>query len=405
MKFANLESLQKKIFDYFQTFTNLDEKSNGFGLSVDHTEKLEVAAIASTGFYLSSLVIGVNQKFITFDQAFDQAKLTLNTLLNHVDKDHGFFYHFYDIKNGKRYKKNEVSTIDTALCLCGVITVASFFKGDIEILANHILDEVNWAHFIFEKNHKLYLHMAYNPDKDGDYTNGQPGFIYQWDMFAEQLMMYLFVANKNPNEAFKLYQDFKRDVVTDGKHQFIMTPGNTLFVYQFPLAWLNLKDVVDHQNVSWFENAKQATLNHQQCSLDFKDTYKTFSTSFFGFTASDTPKGYRVFKGLPNVDNKLVTDGTVSPCGPLGSFPFTPEISYQAYLDMLNIKGLYGPYGFFDAFNFENKEVWISKRYYGINQGLILLMTDAATQQSVYQAFMSHEQIIKGMEVLQWKKI
>jgi len=247
--------------------------------------------------------------------------------------------------------------------------------------------------------------MAYNPDKDGDYTNGQPGFIYQWDMFAEQLMMYLFVANKNPNEAFKLYQDFKRDVVTDGKHQFIMTPGNTLFVYQFPLAWLNLKDVVDHQNVSWFENAKQATLNHQQCSLDFKDTYKTFSTSFFGFTASDTPKGYRVFKGLPNVDNKLVTDGTVSPCGPLGSFPFTPEISYQAYLDMLNIKGLYGPYGFFDAFNFENKEVWISKRYYGINQGLILLMTDAATQQSVYQAFMSHEQIIKGMEVLQWKKI
>ena len=405
MKFANLESLQKKIFDYFQTFTNLDEKSNGFGLSVDHTEKLEVASIASTGFYLSSLVIGVNQKFITFDQAFDQAKLTLNTLLNHVDKDHGFFYHFYDIKNGKRYKKNEVSTIDTALCLCGVITVASFFKGDIEILANHILDEVNWAHFIFEKNHKLYLHMAYNPDKDGDYTNGQPGFIYQWDMFAEQLMMYLFVANKNPNEAFKLYQDFKRDVVTDGKHQFIMTPGNTLFVYQFPLAWLNLKDVVDHQNVSWFENAKQATLNHQQCSLDFKDTYKTFSTSFFGFTASDTPKGYRVFKGLPNVDNKLVTDGTVSPCGPLGSFPFTPEISYQAYLDMLNIKGLYGPYGFFDAFNFENKEVWISKRYYGINQGLILLMTDAATQQSVYQAFMSHEQIIKGMEVLQWKKI
>ncbi|MFA6801709.1 MAG: hypothetical protein WCR19_06335, partial [Acholeplasmataceae bacterium] len=184
MKFANLESLQKKIFDYFQTFTNLDEKSNGFGLSVDHTEKLEVASIASTGFYLSSLVIGVNQKFITFDQAFDQAKLTLNTLLNHVDKDHGFFYHFYDIKNGKRYKKNEVSTIDTALCLCGVITVASFFKGDIEILANHILDEVNWAHFIFEKNHKLYLHMAYNPDKDGDYTNGQPGFIYQWDMFA-----------------------------------------------------------------------------------------------------------------------------------------------------------------------------------------------------------------------------
>jgi hypothetical protein len=404
MDLNKLNDLQKRIFNYFQVFTNLDEKSKGFGLSVDHSKRLEVASIASTGFYLSSLVIGVNQGYITYDDAYKQALQTLNTLLYNVPNHHGFFFHFLDIKTAQRYKKNEVSTIDTALCLCGVATVASFFKDEVEILAQHIMDRVDWKYFFFERDGKQLLHMAFNPNKDGDYIKDIPGFIHQWDMFAEQLMMYVFIADRYPKEALKFYNGFDRMKATFNQKEFIITPGNTLFVYQFPLAWFNLKDIKDKDHISWFENARLATLNHQACSLDYKDTYRTFSESFFGFTASDTPNGYKVFNGLPNAFHRLRTDGTVSPSSPLGSFPFTPKISYQAFLDMQDIKGLFGPYGFYDAFNLENNETWISQRYYGINQGLILLMTDAVTNQHVYQAFMSHKSIIKGMEVLEWTK-
>lgn len=404
MDLAKLDDLQKRIFNYFQTYTNLDENSVGFGLSLDHTQRVDVASIATTGFYLSSLVIGVNNGYISFEDAKKQAELTLHTLLFNIPNYHGFFFHFLDIKTAQRYKKNEISTIDTSLCLCGVITVSSFFKGQVEILAEQIIDRVDWKHFIFERNHKKFLHMAFNPNKDGDYITDVPGFIHQWDMFAEQLMMYVFVANKNPKDAIELYNDFDRMKATHNNVDFIITPGNTLFVYQFPLAWFDLKDVYDLQGISWFENARLATLNHQQCSLEYKDVYHTFSKSFFGFTASDTQNGYRVYNCLPNVLNKLRTDGTVSPSSALGSFPFTPEISYQAFLDMLDFKDLYGNFGFYDAFNLENNDQWISKRYYGINQGLILLMTDAVTNKSVYNAFMSHKDIIKGMEVLGWKR-
>ncbi|PKK97299.1 MAG: hypothetical protein CVV58_01965 [Tenericutes bacterium HGW-Tenericutes-3] len=404
MDFSKLDDLQKRTFNYFQSYTNLDENSRGFGLSVDHSKRAEIASIASTGFFLSSLVIGVSQNYISYDKAYRQAYLTLKTLMYNVPNYHGFFFHFLDINTAERYKKNEVSTIDTALCLCGVATVASFFKGEIEILADQIMNRVDWKHFIFEKNDKTLLHMAFNPDIDGDYIKKDPGFIHQWDMFAEQLMMYLFVADRKPEKAVELYNGFDRMKAKYDQFEFIMTPGNTLFVYQFPLAWLDLKNVVDDQNISWFDNAKTATLVHQKCSLDYRDVYHTFSESFFGFTASDTPNGYRVFHGLPNAFNELKTDGTVSPCSALGSFPFTPEISYKAFLDMLKIDGLYGPFGFYDAFNLEGGKTWISERYYGINQGLILLMVDAVLNQSVYHAFMSHKSIIKGMEVLKWKR-
>lgn len=404
MEKHDIFDLTYRIFDYFQKHTNLDKKSQGYGLSLDHSKNLEVASIASTGFYLSSLVIGVEHNFIEYAKAYDQALFTIKNLYHHIENYKGFFYHFYDYNSGKRFNKTEVSTIDTTLCLCGIVTVASYFKNEIESISQKILKRIDWEYFIFNKNDKSYVHMAYNPDRDGDYANGISGFIHQWDMFAEQLAMYIFVANSLPDIALKLYEDFNRIYAFDGTYRYIMTPGNTLFVYQFPLCWLDLKDVVDRKGICWFDNAKKATLSHQKCSMNNQHIFKTFSKTRFGFTANHTPQGYRVFQAMPNVGKVLKTDGTVSPCSPLGSFVLTPELSQMSFNDLLSIDGLYGPYGFYDGFNFENDNIWISDRYYGINQGLILLMIDAATHKNVYRYFMSHDIVKRGMDVLKWKK-
>ena len=48
--------------------------------------------------------------------------------------------------------------------------------------------------------------MAYNPDRGGDYVEGDPGFISRWDMAAEQRMMYLQAAPYlEPDLARRLY--------------------------------------------------------------------------------------------------------------------------------------------------------------------------------------------------------
>jgi hypothetical protein len=406
MKKTIVKDIQKKAFQFLMDQTNLNTSSKGYGLTADHSKRSELASIAATGFFLSALVIGAENDYISKTKALKIAQKTLMTLDENLPQFHGFFAHFLNIETGERHKKCEYSTIDTALALCGVLTVDSYFKDD--ILSHHakrIFERIDWAFLFYEKDGKQLLHMSYNPDKGGDYVEDKPGFIHQWDMFAEQLMMYVMIAgSKYESKALDLYHGFERLSGAYQGFEYIYTPGNSLFVYQFPLAWLDLKDVEDDQGVQWFENAKIATLAHYQAARNNQHLYKTFSEHFFGFSASDTPKGYRVYGGLPNTMGKLDTDGTMSPFAAIGSLPMTPDISLKAIDSMLEVDGLWGPYGFYDAFNFENEHKWVSDRYYAINKGLELLMANAYLSKDVQNAFMAHPRIKHGIEVLGWKK-
>ena len=400
-----LEDIQKTAYDFFKDFTNFDTNSKAFGLTLDHSMNLEKATIASTGFMLSSLIIGVKHDYLSYEDAYHKAYHTLITLRDHVMHEFGFFAHFLDFKTGKRIAKTEFSTIDTALCLCGVLAVDSFFKDQkIAEITKTIMDRINWDIFTHDYHGKQVLHMSYNPDRGGGYVEKRPGFIHQWDMFAEQLMMYVMIGgSKYKHLAKDLYQGFSRVKGSYKDFEYIYTPGNSLFVYQFPQAWLNLKNICDSDQICWFDNARIATLAHQACAIDYASQYKTFSKFFFGFTASDTPIGYRVYGGLPNTMNRLDTDGTIAPFGPIGSIIFTPEISIPAIHEMMKIDHIWGKYGFYDAFNFEGNTPWVSKRYFSINKGLEMLMVNAYLYHDVHDAFMSHPIIIEGMEVLGWK--
>jgi len=58
---------------------------------------------------------------------------------------HGFFYHFTDIESGERVKGVELSSIDTSLLLCGVLTAGAYFEDEkIHSLAQQIYERVNW---------------------------------------------------------------------------------------------------------------------------------------------------------------------------------------------------------------------------------------------------------------------
>lgn len=397
-----LHDIQETAYLYFRTYTNLNPESKGFGLVLDHSEKQHVASIAGTGFYLSSLVIGVENGWINRQDALNEAILTATTLRD-LPHAYGFFAHFLTFETGLRHGKTEYSTIDTALCLCGLLTVDSYFKdSELSRLTSHLMNRIQWDDFIFERAGKTLLHMAYNPDKDGAYVESRPGFIHQWDMFAEQLMMYVMIAGQRHPKALPLYEGFSRVMGSYQGIEYIYSPGNALFVYQFPLAWLDLKNKKDHQGISWFENAQKATLAHQQFAISHPQ-FKTFSKDFFGCSASDTPHGYRVWGAYPNSDNRLNTDGTVAPFSMIGSLSMCPDVVMDSIKSMKKVPGLWGPCGFYDAFNFEGETPWISKRYYAINKGLELLMVNAYLNQDVYRSFMKHPLIQTGLEVLKWQ--
>src|SRR5690606_23832697 len=123
------------------------------------------------------------------------------------------------------------------------------------------------------------------------YVTGKPGFIFQWHMLAEQLMMYVIAAGSGRVDerlAVELYEGFERIEGSYGGHTYYYSPGNTLFVYQYPLCWFDLKGIYDSDGISWFENTRKATLGHRAWNLRNYKKMKTFAKETFGFTASST---------------------------------------------------------------------------------------------------------------------
>lgn len=159
-----LEKELKKSYKFFINEVNTVKNSNGYGLIRDKTIfAKDVASIASVGYGLAALIIGVEHKWINYKKAYDRANKTLDTFINNVEGKNGFFYHFVNMNTGKREWNCEISIIDTAIFICGAITAGEYFGGDIKYKANLLYDKINWKWYRNESNNLFY--MGYTPEK------------------------------------------------------------------------------------------------------------------------------------------------------------------------------------------------------------------------------------------------
>lgn len=121
-----------------------------------------------------------------------------------------------------------------------------------------------------------------------------------------------------------------------------------LFVYQFSHAFLNLQGKRDRRGIDWYENSRRAVKAARQYCIDNPGQKKTYGADAWGMTACMTPHGYSGAQGaLPCVGNdKNEADGTVPPCGAIGSMPFCPEEVESAARHYASMPLLQGKYGF-----------------------------------------------------------
>lgn len=401
MNKKQLSDMLIKDYQFFNDFTNFTPGSPGFGLTSDHNLDPNRASIASTGYMLCSLVIGCEHQQLSRDEGLYKSKHTLKTILNLPHHD-GFYPHFLDRESGEIYGKSEYSTIDSMLLFMGVLAVDAYFNdAEIEAMTRALFSRIQWKNWLTTYQDKQVFYMAYNPHPKGDYITEAPGYIYHWHMYAEQLMMYFLYPYE---DGYELYKNMEKIKGHYQEHHYLYSPGNTLFIYQFPHVFINFKDYVDDEQISWFENSRNAIYGHQQLSMDLNPSYQTFSKFFFGFNASDSPQGYRVFHAIPNVDNKVITDGTVAPFGLVGTLPFDERLGLNSIESMLKIKELDSPYGFYDAFNLEH-DIWISKKYIGIDKGHEMLSLDLYLNQTIQNLITNHPRIQQGYKRLKFIKL
>ncbi len=94
-----------------------------------HNETRNVASsIAATGFGLTALCIGDQRGFISTSAALERVFATLRFLWKKLPNHRGFFYHFANPETGERMFDSEVSSVDTAILLCGILTCREHFR-------------------------------------------------------------------------------------------------------------------------------------------------------------------------------------------------------------------------------------------------------------------------------------
>ena len=389
----------RKCFNFFWATANTDETSLGYGLIPDRYPSNGLASIASVGYGLTAIPIGVQNGWITYEQGYERTLKTLQNMKN-LERVEGFFYHFYSEKYGIVSPNTEVSNIDTAIFLCGALFAGQYFGGEVNEVANELYDAVNWPWYINPKTKQFY--MSYMP-------NRTPQFEGAWDVYGEQLMMYFLAAGSKTHPIDSdVYYAFKRINGIYGDYQFVSSWFGSIFTYQFSHAWIDFRNMVDENGTNWYENSVKATYANYQYCIDQSFRFKTFSATSWGLTACDGPNGYEGKYGTAPSgysNDAHYTDGTVALCGAIGSICFAPEIvvpTIDYYYKALDGQ-LFGGYGFYDSYNLENG-TWIADDVIGIDKGISLLMIENYKSEFVWEVFMDCEFMDTAIDVLGFKQ-
>ncbi len=388
-----LEDLSRRAFRYF------DEQADArTGLAFDRARtdgarvagaSETVASIAATGFGLTALAIGAQRGWMDRARAAARARATLRFFAEEAEHQHGWFYHFLAAAGGKRVWRCELSSIDTALLLAGVLTARQAFDDpEIARAARKIWERVDFGWM--RNGDPLLLSHGWKPET---------GFLAsRWNRYSELPILYLLgiasPAHPLPPAAWYAWQ---RPRFEFGGYTYVR--GGGLFTHQYPQAWLDLRGLRDQppSGVDYFANSATATRAHRAFCLDLARRFpKSYSGNVWGITASDSAKGY-VGWGGPPADPAI--DGTVVPCAPGGSLMFAAEICIPALRTMRERFGdrVYGRYGFCDAFN--PTTGWIDTDAIGIDVGITLLSAENLRTGAVWRWFMQNPEMGRALKL------
>ena len=399
------DDIEQRTFDFF--WATADPKT---GLVPDRHPSPSPASVAAIGFALTAYVIGVDRGFITRAQARQRTLATVRFLRDAPQGQQargtagykGFFYHFLDMKTGARARPSELSTVDTALLLAGLLHAQAFFDGshadelDIRTGVDTIYGRVDWR---WAQVRAPLIGLSWSPEE---------GFArYDWGGYNEAMLMVLLALGSPTHavdeSAWSAWSASYRGVWSRfmGYEYLGFAP---LFGHQYSHLWIDFRGLQDsamrQRGIDYFENSRRATYAQRAYAIANPKGWFEYGANVWGFTACDGPgwlhdtdrrgraRFFLDYRARGAGLTTTIDDGTIAPTAALSSLPFAPEIVIPAIEEMHARYGkfIYSKYGFLDSFNrsFTSNDVrlsngrvdggfgWVASDYLGIDQGPIL---------------------------------
>ncbi len=377
--------LDKVEYDSLTYFAG--EANHANGLVKDSSRPGAPASTAAVGFGLAVLCIGDSRGWIEKGQAYERALKTLVTFRDKIPNEHGFFYHFLDMRTGARVWSSELSSIDTALFLAGALFAGEYFKGtEVETAANQIYERVDWPWMM---NGKKVLCMGWRPEE---------GFLpYYWDSYSEAMILYALAIGSSTHPIPPgSWDEWERPMDAYKNYKLVYCPTGSIFTYQYSHAWIDFRSLRDAKDgTDYYRNSVNAVGANREFCVDNSSAHKTYGEDCWGLTACIGPKGYKGYGAKPG---RAENDGTIAPSGMAGSIVFDHESSLGGLKALREKYGsfLYGKYGFKDAFNMDKN--WWAEEYLGIDQGITVVMIEDYRTGLVWEKFMRLAPIKKWVE-------
>ncbi len=387
-----LDALQHDTFRYF-----LHEVDAASGLTLDSTAPGSHASIAAVGLALSSYPVGVERGFLVREEAAARTVATLRFFWNapqgpgpDAAGHRGFFYHFLEMRTGRRAWECELSTMDSALFFAGALTAAAYFdrgtlvEREIRSLADALYLRADWQ---WACDGGLAVTHGWKPGS---------GFLrYRWSGYSEALILYVLGLG---SPTFPLARESYRAFASTYAWKEIYGSGflyaAPLFVHQFPHIWIDFRGIRDafmrSRGIDYFENSRRATFIQQRYAIRNPRRFRGYGEHCWGITAGEGPGpamrrvggvtrrffDYRA-RGAPYGPD----DGTLAPWAAIASLPFAPEIVVPTIQHLQRVhadtKSAYGFLGSFNpTFPARSGRGWIAERYLGLNEGPIVLMIE-----------------------------
>lgn len=414
---GELEDLQRESFSYFLHETNLEN-----GLVLDRTDKNWPASIAAVGLALASYPVGVERGYIPRDEAVRRTLTTLRFFWNsHQGPEpdatgyQGFYYHFLDMQTGRRAWKSELSTIDTALLLAGVLTAQIYFDGDtlneheIRVLADGLYRRADWQ---WAQNRADTVTHGWKPEQ---------GFLkYRWKGYDEALLLYILgLGSPTHSLPVESYTAWASTYKWESRYGYDYLYAGPLFTHQLSHLWIDFRGIQDEfmreKGIDYFENSRLATFVQRQYAIENPLGCDGYGENCWGLSASDGPgpgnirvNGIQrefydyVGRGVPYGPD----DGTIAPWAVAASLPFAPEIVLPVldhFIHDIRLKDT-PAYGFTATYNATypdrrgHPHGWVSAFHYGLNQGPIVLMVENYRNNFLWQLMRRCPYLVDGLQ-------
>ena len=423
-----LEIISARTFRWFWETTNAAN-----GLTPDRSPPPSFSSVAAVGFALTAYPIGIERGYVTREQAIERVLTTLRFLLDApqgtASRGHagyrGFFYHFLELDTGKRYHRVELSTIDTALLMNGVLFCQSYFDGpgpeeaSIRDLADALYGRVEWD---WALERPPLLGMGWDPDF---------GFIaVDYSGYSEATFLYILALGSPTYPIHEnIWDVFTSSYVWGEFYGDAHVNFSPLFGHQYASVWIDFRGIQDDfmraKGIDYFENSRRATYSQRAYAIENPDGWRDYGPDIWGLTACDGPAGvrrevngeirrFRAYSARGASLRDVNDDGTISPTAAGGSIVFAPEIVIPALKAMQERYGehVFTEYGYVDAFNptfvFGDTRLshgrivpdagWFDDQYLGIDQGPILAMIENYRSEMIWRVMKKNPYIVRGLQ-------